>query len=422
MSRPPSEERPARPNRDVSESRRRAGARLAELEDLELTIERLVSGGVGLGRFEGIPIFVGRSAPGDRLRVRLVERRPDYGRAEIREILEPGPGRREAPCPHYASCGGCDLQHIEDERQADLKADAVRETLMRLGGIDTEGLVEVVSGESWAYRLRTQLHVEEAEPLPRIGYRARGSHDLVPVVRCPVLAPELEAALSELPAALATDRLEGAPPVRVDLAAGEGIADGLPALTSAPVIPGLPHGEVALAVGDLKFRFDARCFFQAHRGLLARLVERVVGEGTGETAVDLYAGVGLFALALARRYERVTAVEGDRVAARYARKNARLNGLANVKVATMAVESWIPGLQEEIDRLVVDPPRAGLSRSIRTAIRKKRPRSLTYVSCHTGALARDLRALAETYTLESITVIDLFPQTGHVEIVAQLAS
>ena len=104
------------------------GIRLAEVEEVEVTVEKLVAGGDGLGRYEGIPLFIPRSAPGDRLRVRLTDRRPDYGRAEIVEILEPGPGRREAPCPHYERCGGCDLQHLEDGLQTRLKVAAVLET------------------------------------------------------------------------------------------------------------------------------------------------------------------------------------------------------------------------------------------------------------------------------------------------------
>ena len=100
-----------------------AAIRLAEVDELVLDIEKLVAGGEGFGRYQGIPIFVPRSAPGDRLRVRVTERRTDYGRGEIVEILEPGPGRRPPPCSHFGSCGGCDLQHLEDEIQTELKAE-----------------------------------------------------------------------------------------------------------------------------------------------------------------------------------------------------------------------------------------------------------------------------------------------------------
>jgi 23S rRNA (uracil1939-C5)-methyltransferase len=400
------------------------GLRLAGIEQLELRIEKLVAGGEGLARWEGVPLFVPRSAPGDRLRVRIVERRPDYGRAEILEILEPGPDRRPDPYPELAATGLCDLQHLRDEAQPRLKAEAVRETLERLGGLTLPAELEVVSGEPWGYRLRTQVHteVEEATGGVRVGYHARGTNELVPVSRCPVLVPELEALLAELPSHLGAPG--GTVPRRIDLAAGGARPgadpEGSGNLSVAPVIPGLPQGEVSLQVGGFTYFYDARCFFQGHRGLLPRLVEAVVGPAEGEEAFDLYAGVGLFALPLARRYRRVVAVEGDSISARYARTNLRRNRVANVEVVARAVETWASQLPAGADRVVVDPPRSGLSRPVLKALLERRPRRLTYVSCHPAALARDLRRLLEIYTAESVVLFDLFPQTGHMETVAQL--
>ncbi|HZI64819.1 MAG TPA: class I SAM-dependent RNA methyltransferase [Thermoanaerobaculia bacterium] len=384
--------------------------RLAELEELEVTVERLVEGGEGLARFEGIPIFVPRSAPGDRARVRLVERRPDYGRAEIVELLTPGPGRRAAPCPYFTRCGGCDLQHLEDELQTRWKARAVVETLERLAGIAPPARLEIVAGEAWAYRLRTQLHVEARGERSAVGYRARRSHELVAVDRCPILVPELEGWLPQLP-----ELLPAAAPKRLDLTVG---GDG--ALSAAPVVAGLPHGEVAIAVGGSTYAYDARCFFQAHRGLLPALVERAVGELEGGTAFDLYCGVGLFTLPLGRRYQRVVGVEGDATAARYARTNARRNRLPNVEIVSRAVEGWVRELPSGASRVVVDPPRAGLSLTVRRLLLDRLPDRLTYVSCHAATLARDLGELKAAYRLESLALLDLFPQTGHMESVAQL--
>jgi 23S rRNA (uracil1939-C5)-methyltransferase len=217
------------------------------------------------------------------------------------------------------------------------------------------------------------------------------------------------------------DALEAGTPLprRVDLAAGDGGT-----LTAAPMVAGLPSGEVALTVGESVYRYDAGCFFQAHRGLLGRLVELVVGDDqdSAGAACDLYAGVGLFALPLARRYGKVVAVEGDRTAARYARINARRNKLANVEVVARAVESWLSALPSDVARVVVDPPRAGLTEPVRAALLARRPRRLTYVSCHPATLARDLAALAAAFTVSSVTAIDLFPQTGHLETVVQLAA
>ncbi len=388
------------------------GLRLAEVDEAEIVIEKLVAGGDGLGRVGGAPVLVPRSAPGDRLRVRVTERHPDYGRGEIIEILAPGPGRREPPCPYFGSCGGCDLQHLDDALQTRLKVTAALETLSRLGGVTLDRVPKIIAGAPFGYRLRTQLHVEPIEQRARLGYHARRSNELVVVDRCPVLVSDLERALPVL-AAMVT----AATPQRLDLAAGS-----RGSWTVSPRIEGLPGGEVELQVDDLVFRYDARVFFQGHRGLVGELIAAVVGEGSGEVAYDLYGGVGLFALPLARRYARVVMVEGDRVAGRFARLNARGNKLENVEVVAQAVETWLPRLPREAERVVVDPPRTGLSKSVRNQLLRGRPRRLTYVSCHAATLGRDLKDLLQGYDVEAITFLDLFPQTGHIETVVQLAA
>jgi len=377
-------------------------------------IEKLVAGGEGLARYEGVPIFVPRSAPGDLLKVLIVERRPDYGRAEIAEVLEPGPARRPEPYPELSPTGICDLQHIRDEVQPLLKAAAVRETLERIGGIQVNPEnTELIAGAPWGYRLRTQLHTD-VDPMTggvRVGYYARGTRDLVALTRCALLVPELDAFLPIL-----QEQLTAGVTNRIDLAAGDGGQ-----VTVSPNIPGLPHDEVTLRVGDLTYSYDARTFFQGHRDLLPRLVEAVVGGWEGETAFDLYGGVGLFALALARRYGRVVTVEGDTQSARFARTNARRNKLTNLEVVARAVETWIPDLPEGADRVVVDPPRGGLSSKVPRVLLERRPKRLTYVSCHPATLARDLRLFTKAYRIESISLIDLFPQTGHMEALVQMA-
>ncbi len=397
-----------------------AGIRLADIDELEVRVEKLVTGGEGLARYEGIPVFVPRSAPGDLLRVRLTQRRPDYGRAETVEILEPGPGRRTPPCPHFERCGGCDLQHLEDSHQLRWRAEAVRETLKRLGGIEPPSEVTVVPGQPLGYRMRTQIQVAETERGTEIGYFARGSRDLVPVDRCPVLVDELERQLPGL-----ARRLRDEPHRRIDLTAGDGAA-----WTASPVVSALPQGEVTTTVGDFTYGYDARCFFQAHRQLLGNLVEHAIGNEEGEAArdgvaIDLYAGVGLFSLPLARRYSRVVAVEGDRVAARYARNNARRNKLANVEVAALAIDGWLrleSTHKLEPSRVVADPPRNGLTGLARSWLKERRPARLTYVSCHAATLARDLARLGDAYRLDSLALLDMFPQTGHMEVVAQLSA
>jgi tRNA/tmRNA/rRNA uracil-C5-methylase (TrmA/RlmC/RlmD family) len=388
------------------------GVALAGIEELEVSIEKLVAGGDGLARHGGVPLFVPRTAPGDRARVRIVERRPDFGRAEVVELLSPGPGRRLPPCPHFADCGGCDLQHLDDLTQLRLKVEAAVETLRRLGRLELPPPAEVLAGAPFGYRLRAQLHTERLGDGVAVGYHARGSRRLVPIRVCPILDPALEGEAVTL-----ARRLGAEAPARVDLALGDGGA-----IDSAPPVPGLHPPALARRVGAFVYAFDARCFFQGHAGLLPALVDRVVGAERGEVAIDLYGGVGLFALPLARRYRRVVLVEGDRIATRYARRNAREAGLGNLEVVPFAVESWIEtGLPLDADRVVVDPPRGGLAVPVRRAFLLRPPRRITYVSCHTAALARDLAALSGLYEIESLRFVDLFPQTGHLETLVELA-
>jgi 23S rRNA (uracil1939-C5)-methyltransferase len=187
------------------------------------------------------------------------------------------------------------------------------------------------------------------------------------------------------------------------------------------LVEGFPHGTLDLKVGELGFEFDSRTFFQAHRGLLPRLVEEVAGSHRGELAWDLYAGVGLFALALRARYTRVVAVESDRIAVRYLRRNARHQEAPEpIVIHPISAESFLQHAATRPDRVVVDPPRTGLSRSVVQSLLSLRSERLTYVSCDPATLARDLRALIPTYELESLVFLDLFPQTAHLETVVHL--
>jgi len=393
---------------------RRPGALFAELDEVELTIEKLVDGGDGLGRVDGAPVFVPRTAPGDRVRVRLVERRPGYARAEVTELLEPGPGRVEPRCPHFARCGGCDLQHLDRPVELRAKSEATLETLRRLSKLELPAPRSIAAGAEWGWRARTGVRLRAAEGRSEVGYFGRGSREFVPVRTCPVLVPALETAVL----GLRRDLPSGAPvpPERIDLAVGQ---DGT--VSAAPPYGELEGGEILQRVAGFDLGWDARCFFQGHRGLLDRLVELVVGEDRGGTAFDLYGGVGLFALPLSRRYDSVVLVESDRIAVRYAGKNARRARIENIDVVGRSVESWLgEGLPQGADRVVVDPPRDGLTRVARTLLLGRSPRRLTYVSCHPAALARDLAALDERYRVATLDLVDLFPRTGHMEVVAQL--
>jgi 23S rRNA (uracil1939-C5)-methyltransferase len=315
-----------------------------------------------------------------------------------------------APCPHFERCGGCDLQHLDDERQSVLKAQAALETLRRLGRIERLPEARLVRGRAWGYRLRAQVRTEPAGDRVLVGYFERGSHTLVPIRVCPILLPELETTVIGLGSVLGADA-----PRRLDLAAGDDAR-----VTVAPPVEPLARGSVTRRVGRWTFEHDARAFFQAHAGLIGDLQREVCGRARGELAVDLYAGVGLFTLPLSSRYRRVIAVESDRVAARFAARNARANGCGNVEIAPVSAETWARSMPPGVDRVVVDPPRTGLPRPLRRALNAARVKRLTYASCHPATLARDLRDLAAEYSIARLVLLDMFPQTGHLELVVEL--
>lgn len=397
---------------DPQEVRRRTAEVLSRLDELELRVEKLIQGGEGLCRPHGVPVFVPGAVPGDLLRVRLLEARPRFGRAEIVEVLEPGPHRVDPPCPVFHRCGGCDLQQIASEEQLGHKVDAALETLRRLGGVEpSSSRVDAVPGPLWGYRSRAQLHTRGQGDALEIGYHERGARELVPTTACPILVPELEAALPGLQEEL---RRVETPPKRVDLAMAGG------RLTAAPAVGDLPRGPVARTVAGFELEYDARSFFQANEPLLETLVEHAVGEHEGELALELMCGVGLFTLPLARRYRRVVAVESDSGAARFARRNAKRNRVGNVEVHGGSGEALAGRWLGDADRVLVDPPRVGLARPLALELAERPVDRLTYVSCDVATLARDLRRLLPSYRIESLVFLDFVPQTGHLETVAQL--
>ncbi len=435
---------------------------------IDVRIDRLVEGGLGFGRVEGFPLLVARAAPGDLLRVKLSDRKKDYARAEIVEVLEAGADRTDPPCDVYDRCGGCDLQHIRVERQSQLKADAAAETLRRIGGVEI-ATPRVVSGAPFGYRSRAQLQVRGQGDELDIGFFERGSNQLVPTLSCPVLVPGLEKRLGailvslrgESSQALAATDSETAPaasagteegdaekagpengdtaqlgaefdnpiPSRLDLLLGDDDT-----LTTAPATDSLPHRPVVRKVGDFEYELDARCFFQGHGSLIEQLITLAVGDDQGETVFELHAGVGLFTMPLARANDHVFAVESDRIAVRYLKRNAKRNELENIEVSPTSAEHFLRSLLSDAqraeaqagepppraERWFFDPPRTGLSKDLLHGACRLRPKRITYVSCQPPTLARDLKQLHRFFEVEELTFVDLFPQTAHLETVVQL--
>jgi len=406
-----------------------------EVKTLEVEIERILPGGVGLAHAEGRTLFVSLAAPGDIVRVVIDRVSGKVAFASIREIVKAGPERVEPPCPYFGRCGGCDFQQLSYEAQLPAKVEIIRDCLRRLGGIAEPPEISMMpSPDPWHYRARAEWQIDLANQT--LGYFERGSRTVCDVAECGVLVPALQQQLEELRAQLQSNTLTGA--VRdIQAAAGdEGVSLAL-TLRSLEAVPAHKQEtrEVTRTIAGERYHFNAEAFFQTNLPLLPALLESAIGDAAGDAAIDLYCGVGLFTLPLARRFRRLIGVEANGRATAFARRNVEYAGsqpgpygssLANVRIITARVGDWLTENSRSlgpVDFLLLDPPRTGAENRDIAGILALRPRRISYVSCDPATLARDLKKLiAGGYSLDSIAAFDMFPQTHHVETVARLTS
>lgn len=381
---------------------------------LDVEIERLLPGGVGLAHAEGLTLFVSLAAPGDVLRVRVDRVQGKVGFASVVEVLQPSPARVEPPCPYFGRCGGCDFQQLNYQAQLDAKVEIIRDCLHRIAKIEAGEIPITPSPGEWRYRARANWQVDAAAKL--LGYFERGSNRVCDVEYCAVLVPELQGTLEQVRARLFVEPANA--PRNIDAVVGnEGVS-------VAPPLAGFTTDIVSRAVGSESYHFSADAFFQVNHGLLELLIAAAIGDAKGNTAVDLYCGVGLFTLPLARRFARVVGVEAHPRAAEFARRNLDAAKLENVEVITARVGEWLGQHAEEfspVDFLLLDPPRTGCENRDIAGILALRPAQISYVSCDPATLARDLKKLtAAGYSLASVAAFDMFPQTHHVETIVHL--
>jgi 23S rRNA (uracil1939-C5)-methyltransferase len=299
------------------------------------------------------------------------------------------------------------------------KADIIRDCLRRVAHAEPPAEIEVVpSPEVWRYRSRARWQHDAVRR--HLGYYERGSHRVCDVADCPVAAPPVAERLKRLRGMMAEGTLPQAAEFEA-VAGDEGVA-------LDPAVEPEDGREQVRRIGAETYRFDAGCFFQINHGLLAPLVEEGLRgtDGGGGTALDLYSGVGLFTLPLARRFRRVVAVEGNPAAAEYARRNLSDATLPNARVETSPVGDWLARHAGELghaDLVLLDPPRAGAEPEAVRGIIGLKPAHISYVSCDPATLARDLRLLLDAgYRMDSLRAFDMFPQTHHVETIVHLFS
>jgi 23S rRNA (uracil1939-C5)-methyltransferase len=424
-------------------------------DTLEVTVEKGVYRGLGLARHEGQVVFVPRGRPGDRLRVRVDSVTRGYVRAVAEAVLAPGPGQRDAPCPFFdAGCGGCAYQHIDYATQLVLK-EAVLQDALRRAGVPWDAPIPVRPSPAEGWRTRATLHFRDSHDGLCLGFHEEGTRRLVPVERCLQLSAAMTLAATSLRDALSghpewrgqvqdlelAESLDG-PGLVASLATGldpgaaaalARLADAAPGLTGFGVaagrgrrrrflsLSGDPH--VVSTVHGERLRAHVESFFQANRFLAGDLVQAVEDAVPADRPVlDLYAGVGLFAVPLGRRSPEVRGLEVAPSAVADARANAESARLSHVRVQQGDVEAGLTSLRPRDDEVVVlDPPRTGAGTSVVARIAGRRPPVVVYVSCDPPTLGRDLHTFAEAgYRAQSVRAFDLFPETFHLETVVTL--
>lgn len=394
--------------------------------EAEVTFEKLVYGGFGLARLDGRVVLTPFVLPGETARIAISSERSGVAEATVKEILTPSTERVDPACPYFYRCGGCHYQHAAYAAQVEQKRAVLAETLQRIGKISPPGDIGVVSAEPWGYRNRTQFHIDRG----RIGYFGLGTHELVPVDRCPISSQKINETLLVV-REMARDRRWPRFLRSLELFTDETAVQLVVRETEQPVarrffewcseqIAGYAPGAIEYTAGDERYRVSRGSFFQVNRYLVGRLVELATDGAEGETGLDLYAGVGLFTLPLARRFKRLNAVESGAGAVRDLEHNLHTAGL-DAGVHRAASEAYLEALDDAPDFILADPPRAGLGKSAVRSLLRLKPRRVHIVSCDPATLARDLAALiAGGYNLQKLTLIDLFPQTYHIESVAVL--
>jgi len=358
----------------------------------EITIEpsELVAGGSALAKVDGFPIFAVNVYPGDVARVRITEVKKGFARAELVAIERPSPLRRVAPCPIAEECGGCDWTALRLNAQLRAKERILIESLRRIGKIDPKTLPPInIHPSPLNYRLRSRLHGDG----DAVGFYAMQSHRVVPLAKeCEVVGLETARAFGTRPSPLAP----------------------LPALRGEGDMEVWEVDGRIVTSGELNiegYAVSTETFFQVNRHLLQTMLRLVENLAIGKTAVDLYAGVGFFSVPIARVCESVTAVEGAYASFQYAKRNVP----ANVTLVHAPVESWVERMPHA-DFVFLDPPRSGAKPNVIAAIAAKTERRICFLACDPVTFARDAnRLLASGWRLSTLDLLDLFPNTHHVE-------
>ena len=371
------------------------------MRTVDLKIEDIAFGGKGVARDGGKAVFVPYTIESERVSAEIVREKKQFAEAELVHVKEASPHRVEAQCPYFGRCGGCTYQHIDYEHQVAIKWRQVRDVLQRIGKLKDVPMRPIIpSPVAYGYRNRITVHAQDGV----VGFFRRDSHRLIDIERCPISMDEVNHALTELRQTRPRDG-------HYTLRSGGG-----------PRVFSQTNDAVANALRDLIAQFISP-------------PQRLL--------IDAYCGAGFFAKALLDKFETIIGIDWDKFAIEAARKNATVKetyvagdiefALSEVGAVHLnrppredvhtgdgRLRSIAPAFEREKTTVIVDPPATGLTEQVRNVLVQTTPGTLIYVSCNPATLARDLRDLQEKFTIESVTPLDMFPQTAEIEVAVHL--
>ena len=348
---------------------------------VDLKIDDVAFGGMGVGRESGKAIFVPYTIEGELVSAEIVREKKQFAEAELVNVREPSPDRVQPQCPYFGRCGGCAYQHINYEHQLAIKWRQVRDVLQRIGKLKDIPMRPIIpSPEQYGYRNRITVHARQGV----VGFFRRDSNRLIDIEHCPISHQEVNRALADLRT--------------------QNVRDG--------------HYTLRASSGRRVFSQTNDAVADSLHNLVNQLIP-----ADQKLLIDAYCGAGFFAKRLLDKFERVIGIDWDKFAIKAAKEKATVKETyiaGDVDLELERMGSLASTFQREKTTLIVDPPATGLTAKTREAIVDLAPATLIYVSCNPATLARDLKELQNKFTINSVTPLDMFPQTAEIEVVVHL--
>ncbi|WP_394754746.1 23S rRNA (uracil(1939)-C(5))-methyltransferase RlmD [Crenothrix sp.] len=425
---------------------------------IAVSIQSLTHDGRGVAHVDGKATFIDEALPGEDVEFIYTEIRKDYAEGKVVKVLKAAPIRTQAPCPHYGVCGGCSFQHVESSAQIEVKQNLLLEQFKRIGKVEIPELWEPLIGPHWGYRSKARMGVKYVAKKERVlvGFRERRNPFLAEIGNCMVMnpkvglklialgemiseltirdkIPQIEVAIGDTDCVLAVRVLE--PPtdadkaIMADFAKQHEITLCLQSKGPDTIKPLNSEDSMMLTYSlpdhDIEFKFRPAMFTQVNYDINRQMINRVLATldlNENDTVLDLFCGLGNFTLPIAKYAGKVVGIEGDQPLVNHAKENARHNNINNAEFYAADLSKDLdahPWAQQKYNKIMLDPSRAGAS-DVLPYFKKWQPELIVYVSCNPSTLARDAGILVNDmgYVLVKAGVMDMFPQTAHVESMA----